>query len=158
MIPNPKKPCSPSMKGIGYREQGTGDRGQQAGDWMLTSVMQNIESHRDLVVWQKAMDLAVLIYRLTSKFPSNEMYRLVSQLTRSAASVPANIAEGHARATKRDYVHFLAIAKGSLMETETFVMLSVRLTYVAQVDAQPALLLITEISKMLTALRARLSG
>ena len=119
--------------------------------------MTKIESHRDLLVWQKAMDLAVLIYRLTSKFPSSETYRLVAQVTRSASSVPANIAEGHARATKRDYLHFLAIAKGSLMETETFVMLSVRLGYAAQADAQPALDLITEISKMLTVLRSRLA-
>lgn len=119
--------------------------------------MTKIESHRDLLVWQKAMDLAVLIYRLTSKFPSSETYRLVAQVTRSASSVPANIAEGHARATKRDYLHFLAIAKGSLMETETFVMLSVRLGYAGQADAQPALDLITEISKMLTVLRSRLA-
>jgi four helix bundle protein len=120
--------------------------------------MQRIESHRDLLVWQKAMELAVLTYKLTSKFPSNEIYRLVSQVTKSASSVPANIAEGHARATKRDYLNFLAIARGSLMETETFVMLSVRLAYVSQTDAQPVLALITEISKMLTSLRARLSA
>ena len=119
--------------------------------------MTKIESHRDLLVWQKPMDLAVLIYRLSSKFPSSETYRLVAQVTRSASSVPANIAEGHARATKRDYSHFLAIAKGSLMETETFVMLSVRLGYAGQADAQPVLDLITEISKMLTVLRSRLA-
>jgi four helix bundle protein len=119
--------------------------------------MQKIESHRDLLVWQKAMDLALLTYRLSSKFPANEIYRLVSQVTRSAASVPANIAEGHARATRRDYTHFLSISKGSLMETETFVMLSVRLAYVTQADAQPVLGLITEISKMLISLRAKLS-
>jgi four helix bundle protein len=117
-----------------------------------------IESHRDLTVWQKSMDLAVLIYQLSSKFPSNEMYRLVSQITRSATSVPANIAEGHARPTRRDYSHFVAIAKGSLMETETLVTLSIRLRYLTEVEAQPALILITEISKMLTALRAKLSN
>src|SRR5690242_15315231 len=76
--------------------------------------MTKIESHRDLTVWQKAMDLAVQTYALTSRFPSAEMYRLTAQVTRSAASVPANIAEGHARGTKRDYANFLAIAKGSL--------------------------------------------
>jgi four helix bundle protein len=70
--------------------------------------------------------------------------------------VPANIAEGHARPTARDYAYFLAVAKGSLMETETFVMLIVRLQYVNQTVAQPVLDLITEISKMLTALRERL--
>jgi four helix bundle protein len=119
--------------------------------------MNKIESHRDLLVWQKAMDLAVLVYRLTSKFPANEIYRLVSQVTRSAISVPANIAEGHARATRRDYSNFLAIAKGSLMETETLIMLSVRLEYATQAAAQPVLNLIIEISKMLTAIRMRLA-
>jgi four helix bundle protein len=119
--------------------------------------MGKIESHRDLIVWQKSMDLVVLIYQLSSQFPSNEIYRLVAQITRSATSVPANIAEGHARATKRDYSHYLSIAKGSTMETETFMMLSVRLGYLTETEAQPALSLITEISKMLTALRAKLA-
>lgn len=120
--------------------------------------MGEIKSHRDLVVWQKAMDLTVLIYRLSAKFPPNEAYRLVAQVTRSAASVPANIAEGRGRATKPDFAHFVAIAKGSLMETETFVMLAVRLGYVQEAEAQPAMSLITEISKMLTTLRAKLAG
>jgi len=118
--------------------------------------MTKIESHRDLTVWQKAMDLAVQTYALTSRFPSTEIYRLTAQVTRSAASVPANIAEGHARGTKRDYANFLAIAKGSLMETETFLMLAVRLNYVSEAEANPTLALITEISKMLTILRNRL--
>ena len=108
-------------------------------------------------MWQKAMDLAVETYRLTSEFPASENYRLVSQITRAAASVPANIAEGNARGTKRDYANFLAIAKGSLMETETLLMLAIRLKYVAQEQADFALNLVTEISKMLTALRSRLN-
>jgi four helix bundle protein len=81
---------------------------------------------------------------------------LVSQITRAAASVPANIAEGRGRASRKDFANFLAIAKGSLMETETFLMLAVRLTYLSQVDADPVFVLITEISKMLTSLRSRL--
>jgi four helix bundle protein len=117
-----------------------------------------IESHRDLVVWKKAMDLTVLVYQLSAKFPSSEQYRLVAQMTRSAASVPANIAEGHARATKRDYANFVSIAKGSLMETETFVMLAVRLGYLRAAEAEPALALLTELSKMLTILRMRLTA
>jgi four helix bundle protein len=72
------------------------------------------------------------------------------------ASEPANIAEGHARGGTREYAHFVSIAKGSLMETETFLMLSVRLGYLSAREAAPALGLITEISKMLTRLRARL--
>lgn len=116
-----------------------------------------IQSHRDLLVWQKSMDLTVLIYRLTQRFPNNETYRLVSQMTRSAVSVPANVAEGHARGTRRDYSHFLSIAKGSLMETETYVMLAQRLNYVEQTDLQAALAVITEISKMITAIRGKLA-
>jgi four helix bundle protein len=115
-----------------------------------------IESHRDLIVWQKAMDLAEQVYRLTAFFPRTETYGLASQLTRAAASVPANIAEGHSRGTRKDYAAFLAIAKGSLMESETFVMLATRLRYISENDAAPVLSLITEISKMLTALRGRL--
>ena len=103
------------------------------------------------------MDLAVEVYRAAKLFPKDETYRLTSQITRAVASVPANIAEGHARSTARDFSHFLSIAKGSLMETETFLMLSLRLGYVNEEVARPAPSLITEISKMLTALRTRLT-
>ena len=103
------------------------------------------------------MDLAVLVYQLTKRFPSNETYRLVAQVTRAAASVPANIAEGHARSSRRDFANFVAIAKGSLMEVETYVMLAARLGYVAGEEAASVLSLIMEISKMLTSLRTRLT-
>ncbi len=118
--------------------------------------MAKIDSHRDLIVWQKSLDMTVEIYRLTSRFPATEIYRLTAQVTRAAASVPANIAEGHARGTRKDYSHFLAIAKGSLMETETFLMLAVRLGYVKQEEAAKTLEIITEISKMITAIRIKL--
>ena len=119
--------------------------------------MSTVQTHRDLIVWQKAMDLAVETYGLTSNFPASENYRLVSQITRAVASVPANIAEGNARGTRRDYANFLAIARGSLMETETLLMLAVRLKYLTQERAQPALDLLTEVSKMLITLRGRLN-
>ncbi|YAF93842.1 MAG: four helix bundle protein [Nodularia sp. CChRGM 3473] len=115
-----------------------------------------IESHRDLIVWQKSMDMVVHIYQLTTNFPTTETYRITSQVTRAAVSIPANIAEGHARGSKNDYAHFLAISKGSLMETETFLMLALRLNYLTPVQANPTLSLITEISKMLTSLRHRI--
>jgi four helix bundle protein len=117
--------------------------------------MPRILSHRDLVVWQKAMDLVVHVYRLATNFPTNEAYRLTAQITRAAASVPANIAEGHARTSSRDFAHFLSIAKG-LMESETFLMLAIRLGYVGEEQSKPAQDLITEVSKMLTVLRNRL--
>ncbi len=115
-----------------------------------------ITSHRELVVWQRAMDLVVEVYRLSARFPGDERFRLTNQLACAAASVPANIAEGHARSTAKEYSRFLAIAKGSLMETETFLMLAIRLDYVAEAQAGPALAMVTQISKMLTRLRARL--
>ena len=118
--------------------------------------MTTVQSHSDLIVWQKAMDLAEVVYGLTAKFPRSETYRLGSQTTRAVASVPANIAEGNARGTKRDYANFLSVTKGSLMETETFLMLAVRLKYITQAEASAAFHLVTEISKMLTSLRNRL--
>ena len=117
---------------------------------------QTVQSHRDLKVWQKAMDLAVAVYGLAAKFPPTETYRLGSQITRAAASVPANIAEGNARGTKRDYANFLSVAKGSLMETETFLMLAIRLRFLSPEETATAFSLVTEISKMLTTLRSRL--
>jgi four helix bundle protein len=109
--------------------------------------LSGIKSHRDLIVWNKSMDLAVLVYELTSQFPSSENYRLTQQVTRAVASVPANIAEGHARSTPKDYGHFLAIAQGSLAETETFILLAVRLRYVTGASAEPVLSLIEEVGR-----------
>lgn len=117
---------------------------------------EKVSSHRDLIVWQKAMDFTVAVYHLSAKFPKTEAYRLTDQITRAAASVPANIAEGNARGTSKDYAYFLSIAKGSLMETETFLVLAVRLNYLTEEETAAAFAVITEISKMLTALRSRL--
>jgi four helix bundle protein len=109
------------------------------------------------VVWQKAMDLAVETYRLTKTFPREETYRMVSQMTRVGASVPANIAEGYARQSSRDYARFLAIAKGSLMELETYLMRAIRLEYLKDHEAQIAMGHVTEVSKMLASLRKKIT-
>ena len=102
------------------------------------------------------MDLAEHVYRIADQMPERERYGLVSQMTRSAVSVPANIAEGHARSTRRDFANFISIAKGSLMETETYLLLVLRLDLANKRAVGIALDLVTEISKMLTALRNRL--
>src|SRR5690606_12714052 len=133
---------------VGNREQ----RKTKRRAWVAKAA----RSHRDLVVWQKAMDLVEEVYRLSGQFPAEERFRLSSQITRAAISVPSNIAEGNARGSRNDYVRFLSNAKGSLMETETQVLLAVRLGYVNEASAEPALNLIVEISKMLTAMRNRL--
>ena len=116
-----------------------------------------IRSHRDLIVWQKSMDLVEQVYALTQEFPADERFRLTGQATRAAVSVPANVAEGHSRATRRDYAHFVAIAKGSLMELETYVMIAMRLGYVDAHRTHGILLHIGEVSRMLTSLRRRLA-
>ncbi len=81
--------------------------------------MVKIESYRDLIVWQQGMELAADVYRVVKLLPKTEEYRLTSQLLRAAASVPANLAEGHARGTRKDYAHYVSIARGSLAEIET---------------------------------------
>jgi four helix bundle protein len=102
------------------------------------------------------MDEVVEVYAIAKHFPRSETYALRAQLTRAVVSVPANIAEGASRSTKRDYSQFLAIAKGSLAETETLLAVAVRLGYVTDGDCARALALADEIGRMLTTLRQRL--
>ena len=102
------------------------------------------------------MDLAVLVYRAADTFPSAERFALTQQITRAAASVAANIAEGNARGTTKDYAHFLSIARGSLAETETLTMLAVRLEYLAPEHSEEVLGLASEIDRMLIAMRKKL--
>jgi four helix bundle protein len=114
------------------------------------------QSYRDLIVWQKAMDMAFGVFELVKRFPREELYALRSQVTRAASSVPANIAEGNARGTTKDYANFLSIAKGSLSEMETLLLLAVRLEYLGQSDVAPVFGLAEEVGKMLTTLRSKL--
>ena len=90
---------------------------------------QRIQSHRDLQVWQRGMQIAEDVYALTKAFPADERFVLTSQLRRAAASVPANIAEGNARDSTKDYLRFLAMTVGSLAEVETFLELATRLGF-----------------------------
>jgi four helix bundle protein len=84
---------------------------------------------RDLLVWQEAMNLAVMVYRITSHFPKEETYSLTAQARRSAVSIPSNIAEGDARNSSREQYHLLGVAAGSLAELETQLELAARLEY-----------------------------
>ena len=88
-----------------------------------------IRNFRDLEVWRLGMDVTVKVYEVSKGFPSDEKFGLTSQLRRAAASVPANISEGHARSSTKDYLRFIAIAIGSLAETATFIELAARLNF-----------------------------
>ncbi len=87
--------------------------------------------HKDMDVWKKGIDLAVSVYRITSAFPAEEKYNLISQLRRAAVSVPSNIAEGAARNSDKEFIHFLYISLGSVSELETQIILSERLEIIS---------------------------
>ncbi len=108
-----------------------------------------IKDHKDLVMWQKAMELAEEVYRLAKLLPKAETHALSSQMRRAAVSIPSNIAEGYQRRTDGYIKHFLYIARGSNAEVETQLLLGVRLGYFSQAEVQKALQLIEEIAKML---------
>ena len=112
-----------------------------------------IKSFHDLVAWQKSVDLAEAIYEATIDFPKSEIYGLVSQLRRSAVSVPSNIAEGHERNTTGEMLQSLGHARGSLAELETQVVLAIRLEYLAARRGDDLLNRISEIGRLLSGLR-----
>ena len=111
-----------------------------------------ISSYRDLHVWQQAMDLPEMCYRASRNFPKEELYGAVTQIRRSAASVPANIAEGNGREGHGEYIQFLRITQGSLKELETHILLSQRVGLIMQQDADPMLDKAEIVGKMLRAL------
>jgi four helix bundle protein len=113
-------------------------------------------SHRELTVWRKGLDLACQVYKLTRKMPKEETYRLSGQIIRCSASIPANIAEGNARGTRRDYGHFISIARGSAAELETFLMLVKRLDLAPIDEVDEVLGRTEEVGRMLNALRNKL--
>jgi four helix bundle protein len=108
-----------------------------------------LRSYRDLLVWQKALDLTVLIYRLSEKFPKSEIYGLTSQVRRASVSVPSNIAEGYGRGSRKEYLHFLSVAQGSLKELETQVIVAQRLHYANDEEANGLLAVSETVGKML---------
>ena len=103
----------------------------------MTSSNGRIKSHRDLEVWQDGVSLSVSCYRFTRAFPKDELFGLTSQIRRSATSVPANLAEGHSRGTRKDYLHFVRLAASSLAELDTHLYVSkeVGLAPAGEIDA-----------------------
>jgi four helix bundle protein len=116
----------------------------------------SIRSYQDLAIWKKAMQLVVQVYHLTRRFPREEMHGLTSQMRRAAVSIPTNIAEGWGRGSRKEYIQFLRIARGSLLELETLLAISRNLRYLSQEDMQARLALVGEISRMLSGLIASL--
>lgn len=108
-----------------------------------------INSYKDLIVWQKSIQLVTLVYKLTKDFPKEEIYGIVSQIRRCAVSIPSNIAEGWARKNTGEYINFLSIADGSAAELDTQLILSDNLGYGNKQLLKECQTLLVEIQKML---------
>ncbi|MGA2674230.1 MAG: four helix bundle protein [Terracidiphilus sp.] len=114
------------------------------------------ESFKDLVVWQRAVQLSVAIYKLTSSFPASEQFGLTSQLRRASVSIASNIAEGYGRSTKGEYLLFLGHARGSKCEVETQLVIAGALGFGSEQERQLAESLADEVGRMLVAMMRKL--
>jgi four helix bundle protein len=111
-----------------------------------------IKSYRDLDVWRSGMDFAAACYRLGKLMPKAEEFRITSQLLRAAASVPANVAEGWMRSTRKDYARLVSVARGSLAEAETFLLLSVRAELLPESETASAMAIADRLGRQLNML------
>ena len=117
-----------------------------------------ITNYRDLKVWQAAVDVVEAVYRLTRTFPKSEIYGITQQIQRAAVSVPSNLAEGHARASTKEFLHHISIALGSLAELETQLIIATRLQYLGAQELDSVLLKTDETGKMLRGLQKTLNA
>lgn len=117
-----------------------------------------IRTYKDLIVWQKSMDLVKEIYLLTEKFPKSEVYGLSSQMQRASVVIPSNIAEGYLRKHKKEYAQFLSISLGSAAELETQILICQSLDKFKDIDFSNAQSLVTEVMKMLYVLIERIKA
>lgn len=113
-----------------------------------------MRGHRDLIAWQKAMQLVTDIYRASRTFPKDELYGLTSQLRRSAVSVPSNLAEGHGRTSRADFHRFIAQARGSLLGVETQLEIARNLGYLSHTSAATLLSEASEVGRIINGLRS----
>ncbi len=111
-----------------------------------------MRTHENLEVWKKAIEATLDVYKVTERFPKDEKFGLTSQLRRAAVSIPANIAEGAARKSKREFCHFLSNAQGSASEVETELLIAHRLKYIAGSEYDQLMKSFDEIGRMLTGL------
>ncbi|MBI1648036.1 four helix bundle protein [Capnocytophaga sp. 051621] len=117
---------------------------------------QKIEDYKDLIVWQRSMELAEEVYRLVKKLSKEELFALSDQIRRAVISIPSNIAEGYERNSTKEYIHFLSIAKGSKAELETQLLLCTKIHYLNNSDIEKSISLIQEIGKMINSLQKHL--
>ena len=115
-------------------------------------------SYKDLLVWQKGIELAKIVYRVTRNYPSEEKFGLVAQMRRAAVSIPSNLAEGQARHTTGEFVQFISHAEGSVAELDTQLILSIELMFCTEANIEEAFRLINELRKMLNVLRRKLAS
>ncbi len=116
-----------------------------------------VRQYQDLIAWQKAMDLVTGVYRATEEFPRHEVFGLRNQIRRAAVSIPSNIAEGQPRDTTKDFLRFLAIARGSVQELETQILIASRLVYLRESDTADLIERIKEVGRLLGGLSRSLS-
>jgi len=111
-----------------------------------------MKTHKELLVWQKSMDLSVFVYKITNAFPKEELYGITNQMRRASVSIPSNIAEGHGRFSDKEFVRFLFISLGSASELETQINLSLRLEFLSEDNYKILNEMVQEVLKMLVAL------
>jgi four helix bundle protein len=116
-----------------------------------------VQSYRELIVWQKAMEVAAIVYKLVKRLPKEETYSLSDQMRRAAVSIPGNIAEGQARNSSKEFIQFLAIAKGSKAELETQLLLCVKIGYLDEQDIEEVMNILQEIGKITNTLQQKLT-
>jgi four helix bundle protein len=117
-----------------------------------------VRGYRDLIVWQRAMELCVALYHLTQRFPREEIYGLTNQMRRASVSIASNIAEGQGRLTREQYRHFLGIARGSSFEIETQILIAKELGFADAARFEEVEKLSDEVGKMLTGLVKKLQA
>ena len=121
--------------------------------------MSEVKSYKDLLIWQKGIDIVINLYQLVEDFPKEEVYALSSQLKRASVSIPSNIAEGYGRNSTQSYIHFVSISRGSLFELETQLIIAKKLNFVKNESLLSELMnQITEESKMINSFLNKLES
>lgn len=120
--------------------------------------MSYVRSYKDLIVWQKAMELVVEVYRLTSIFPDSEKFGLIIQMRKAVVSIPSNIAEGYGRKSKKEYQRFYSIAYGSGLELETQLIISKKVKMCVEEEFEISEKLLEEVLKMLNSMLTKMEA